>query len=141
MFVTPKSILYIPLTFCSLFCCSSNKICGVFINLDNLASRRRLQYDGRFSCPACRETMCSMCTTGHGELTCEQYKSLAQEERNPEDAKFHSFAKKQGFARCKNCKHFVVKTDGCHLVSCRCGNYICYGCKNSLNECTCHTKR
>ncbi|CAI9267632.1 unnamed protein product [Lactuca saligna] len=80
-------------------------------------------------CPNCHRLFCAQCKVAwHSEMDCNEFQSLNEDERNPEDIMLMQLAKSKEWRRCPSCNIIVEKQDGCHRISCRCGNHFCYGC-------------
>nr|KAJ0227245.1 hypothetical protein LSAT_V11C100016230 [Lactuca sativa] len=89
-------------------------------------------------CPNCHRLFCAQCKVAwHSEMDCNEFQSLNEDERNPEDIMLMQLAKSKEWRRCPSCNIIVEKQEGCHRISCRlptdlsccrCGNHFCYGC-------------
>ncbi|CAH1442393.1 unnamed protein product [Lactuca virosa] len=80
-------------------------------------------------CPNCHRLFCAQCKVAwHSEMDCTEFQSLNEDERNPEDIMLMQLAKSKEWRRCPSCNIIVEKQEGCHRISCRCGNHFCYGC-------------
>ncbi|XP_051994967.1 E3 ubiquitin-protein ligase RNF216-like [Xyrauchen texanus] len=88
-----------------------------------------------FSCPnpRCRKESCRKCHVvwkEHAGKTCEQV--LERDEIRLRVA----FEEKMTAARirkCHNCSTGLVKSEGCNRMSCRCGAFMCYLCREPIN--------
>lgn len=89
-------------------------------------------------CPNCNRLFCAQCKVAwHSGVDCNEFKSLAKGDRNPEDLMLMDLAKNKKWMRCPSCRIFVEKIDGCQHISCRCGYHFCYGC-GKKNDGTSH---
>ncbi|CAI9267633.1 unnamed protein product [Lactuca saligna] len=80
-------------------------------------------------CPNCHRLFCAQCKVAwHSDMDCNEFKSLSKDERNPEDLMLMQLAKNKQWKRCPRCNYIVEKREGCHHISCRCGQHFCYGC-------------
>lgn len=61
-------------------------------------------------CYACR-------VPWHDQLTCEQYKALPADQRQPDDRALAALAKQKGWRACPSCGVNVELTSGCHHIS------------------------
>lgn len=88
----------------------------------------------RLRCLDCKLPFCSICETHHSSLI---------------DCKSPNFQKVWGFDRkswdvfnlqkCISCSAIIQKIEGCNLITCRCGQKLCYLCgKNITTECYNH---
>jgi hypothetical protein len=72
-----------------------------------------------YKCPACSKHYCLSCKCEfHTNLTCEDYKSLAN--LNEDDRAFMVCVKGNKCKQCPNCKFWVEKNQGCDHMTCRC---------------------
>ncbi|KAF5176419.1 Rbr-type e3 ubiquitin transferase [Thalictrum thalictroides] len=77
-------------------------------------------------CMNCRRLFCAQCKVPwHGDLSCEDFKKLNEEDA---DAVVVKLAEKKKWRRCPSCKFYVEKRDGCLHITCRCGFQFCYAC-------------
>ena len=73
-------------------------------------------------CPKCETAICFHCRTPwHHGFTCDEFQALPPDERSREDVETLRLARNQNWQRCPRCKAFVSKNDGCHHMTCRCG--------------------
>ncbi|XP_052181104.1 E3 ubiquitin-protein ligase RSL1-like [Diospyros lotus] len=80
-------------------------------------------------CPICHRLFCAQCAVPwHGEIACEEFQGLNQDERGREDLMMRELAKSKGWKRCPQCKYYVEKTEGCLHMTCRCRFQFCYAC-------------
>ncbi|XP_057968600.1 E3 ubiquitin-protein ligase RSL1 isoform X2 [Malania oleifera] len=72
-------------------------------------------------CPICRRLFCAQCwVPWHGELGCEEYQRLNEDEKGRGDLMLRELAKQQSWNRCPHCRFYVEKTEGCLHITCRC---------------------
>ena len=84
-----------------------------------------------FSCPNCKKEYCLDCKSlFHKELSCEEFKITNDPSKADEVAL--NFLKTQKARQCPKCKMWVMKTQGCDHMKCRCGYHFCYCCGDKL---------
>ncbi|XP_073136659.1 E3 ubiquitin-protein ligase RSL1-like [Henckelia pumila] len=72
----------------------------------------------RSECPKCKRLFCFMCKTAwHERVTCEE---------NTNDEGWRRLAALKGWRRCSSCGIFVERVGSFPIVSCRCGESLCY---------------
>nr|DAD44168.1 TPA_asm: hypothetical protein HUJ06_002398 [Nelumbo nucifera] len=90
-------------------------------------------------CPSCRRLFCAQCKVPwHGNISCEEFQKLNEDERGREDLKVMALAKEKAWQRCPMCKFYVEKSDGCLYMKCRCGFAFCYKCGTPSKDHTYH---
>ncbi|CAN4116582.1 unnamed protein product [Withania somnifera] len=86
-------------------------------------------------CPECRRLFCAKCkVVWHSGIMCEEFQKLNKDEREREDIQLMQLAKGQQWQRCPRCRMYVVRSDGCAQMRCRCGCYFCYKCGDESNN-------
>ena len=67
-----------------------------------------------------------------GKLTCQHCRSKAHPgklcSQDKETERVKELATKKGWQCCPNCKHIIEKTQGCLMMTCKCGTGFCYNC-------------
>lgn len=77
-------------------------------------------------CPHCKRVVCAECRVPwHIEFNCDEFQMLRDK---GEDEMVRALAKKNKWRRCKKCKYYVEKEEGCMYIKCRCGHAFCYNC-------------
>ncbi|XP_033827469.1 E3 ubiquitin-protein ligase RNF216 [Periophthalmus magnuspinnatus] len=89
----------------------------------------------RFSCPnpRCRKESCRKCNVQwkeHIGKTCEQV--LEQDEIRMRVV-FEERMTAARVRKCTKCGTGLVKSEGCNRMSCRCGGFMCYLCREPIN--------
>ncbi|CAH9141527.1 unnamed protein product [Cuscuta epithymum] len=80
-------------------------------------------------CPECRRLFCARCRVPwHSDISCQDFQSLNDTERQGEDLELMKFARGKDWKRCPSCRIFVDRISGCDFLSCRCGCAFCYKC-------------
>ncbi|XP_057432739.1 probable E3 ubiquitin-protein ligase ARI9 [Lotus japonicus] len=83
---------------------------------------------GESECTNCKRFFCVQCKVPmHGEVTCEEFQKLGEDEREMEDLMLMELAKVKNWKRCPHCRFYISKIDGCSMVRCRCGHSFNYG--------------
>lgn len=71
-------------------------------------------------CPHCNRMVCVACgTQWHPEITCEEFRKLANNERGRDDILLKKMAESHKWARCPSCKFYIEKSQGCLYMKCR----------------------
>lgn len=71
-------------------------------------------------CPHCNRMVCARCNVPwHGDMSCEEYERLGEDEQGREDLMLRNLAKDKRWQRCPKCKMYVEKIDGCMFMKCR----------------------
>ncbi|GMR55004.1 hypothetical protein PMAYCL1PPCAC_25199, partial [Pristionchus mayeri] len=77
---------------------------------------------------ACGHSHCRKCGRDYDEKhigrTCEELDTEAMRKRVEEQTMF----------KCPRCKKGIVKTEGCNKITCVCGQFSCYVCKQAIEE-------
>ncbi|KAL7617117.1 hypothetical protein Lser_V15G01517 [Lactuca serriola] len=69
-------------------------------------------------CPNCHRLFCAQCKVAwHSEMDCNEFQSLNEDERNPEDIMLMQLAKSKEWRRCPSCNIIVEKQEGYRLIS------------------------
>lgn len=107
--------------------CSSCPKCGYQADLpENLVV---------FQCPVedCRYESCRHCgQAAHVPLRCEE---VAKQNREDEGRlKVEEAMANAKIRTCPQCKASFVKSDGCNKMTCRCGAYVCYICRQKIRD-------
>ncbi|KAM7271840.1 hypothetical protein ACFE04_031054 [Oxalis oulophora] len=80
-------------------------------------------------CPVCQRFICVECEVPwHSSLSCEEYQSLPEEERDSGDITLHLLAQNKRWRRCQQCRRMIELTQGCYHMTCWCGHEFCYSC-------------
>ena len=80
-----------------------------------------------FTCSQCFAGICTTCCTeSHDNQTCEEYQ-LATDSELGEKA-FQQWRGENNVKPCPTCKGYFDKYDGCHHITCRCGEHWCWLC-------------
>ncbi|XP_078150676.1 E3 ubiquitin-protein ligase RSL1-like isoform X2 [Carex rostrata] len=88
-------------------------------------------------CPHCNRMFCAKCKVPwHGDMSCEEYERLGEDERGREDLLLRNMAKDKRWQRCPKCRMYVERIDGCAFMKCRCGNCFCYVCATPMSSAT-----
>ena len=117
--------------------CSNNQ-CTVFLDLDRFELLGLVGADKQFECPGCSTSLCASCkTTSHPGMTCGAYMALPEDQRNTADAAFFEMARREGLARCNQCRSVVELEQGCNHMTCRCSYEFCYPCGAKWKTCKC----
>ncbi|KAJ1700324.1 hypothetical protein LUZ63_000103 [Rhynchospora breviuscula] len=88
-------------------------------------------------CPHCNRMFCARCKVPwHGDMSCEEFAKLDEDERGREDIMFKNLAKDKRWQRCPECRMYVEKIDGCMFMKCRCGYCFCYVCAAPMSSAT-----
>ncbi|KAK3431812.1 probable E3 ubiquitin-protein ligase RNF144A-B isoform X1 [Eucalyptus grandis] len=86
-------------------------------------------------CPYCHRLFCAECSVPwHAGVSCEEFRSLNEDERGSEDLMVRELAKEKKWKRCPNCKFYVERTQGCAHITCRCQFQFCYGCGSEWTQ-------
>ncbi|XP_052181102.1 E3 ubiquitin-protein ligase RSL1-like [Diospyros lotus] len=86
-------------------------------------------------CPICHRLFCAQCyVPWHGEIACEEFQGLNEDERGREDLMVRELAKSESWKRCPHCKYYVEKTEGCLHMTCRCRFQFCYACGETWSD-------
>ncbi|XP_042493610.1 E3 ubiquitin-protein ligase RNF144A-like [Macadamia integrifolia] len=86
-------------------------------------------------CPICRRLFCAQCKVPwHSGIECRAFQNLKQYERGREDLMVMELAKQRKWQRCPKCRFYVEKSQGCLLISCRCGFRFCYNCGSPMKD-------
>mmetsp|Transcript_15349 Transcript_15349/g.27373 ORF Transcript_15349/g.27373 Transcript_15349/m.27373 type:complete len:291 (-) Transcript_15349:101-973(-) len=80
------------------------------------------------TCQKCQRRTCThhMCVW-HDDCTCDQYDKEESERLRCEEIATLGLLRRT--VRCPSCKHGVQKSEGCDLMTCRCGTRFCYICR------------
>ncbi|KAL8290135.1 hypothetical protein RQP46_003074 [Phenoliferia psychrophenolica] len=115
----------------TLFC--PNKRCSARV------ARGSDETNPQAQCPSCSKAMCVPCKSQwHTGYTCEAFKQLPPEARDPEDFGLLRLADNEGWRRCPGCKAVIELESGCYHITCSCGNHFCFLCVGPWNH---ETKR
>lgn len=80
-------------------------------------------------CPVCQRFFCVGCgVPWHSSMSCEEFQSLPEEERDASDITLHRLAQNKRWKRCQQCRIMIELTQGCYHMTCRCGHEFCYSC-------------
>eukprot|EP00899_Mesostigma_viride_P000830 jgi/Mesvir1/10748/Mv13817-RA.2 len=83
-----------------------------------------------FKCPSCRQDTCTACgEEAHSPLTCDQFENRRQ--RGVRQSIEEQMTRRV-VRECSFCKTKIVKEDGCNKVTCRCGEWTCYVCRQGI---------
>jgi hypothetical protein len=113
---------------------SPRPLCGAQLDLRGLATSHR----GAFRCASCSLRLCLHCRASHPAMTCAQFEVLPTAEQSWEDTAFFQCARRSQYMRCKRCRRFVERIDGCDHMRCLCGWEFCYRCGAHTAGCTCN---
>ncbi|BGP19622.1 hypothetical protein JCM10213_008324 [Rhodosporidiobolus nylandii] len=97
---------------------------------ERLARQPDAEQNPQAACPACQTSLCAMCgTRWHQGYTCEQYQSLPEDARNPEDLSLLTLARANRWSRCPGCSVVIEHNHGCaHMTCSLCRTESCYIC-------------
>lgn len=71
-------------------------------------------------CPVCHRLFCAgCCVAWHCGVSCEEFQSLNESEREREDLLLRELAEEKKWKRCPQCKFLVEKISGCLHITCR----------------------
>jgi E3 ubiquitin-protein ligase RNF144 len=71
-------------------------------------------------CPHCNRMFCAKCNVSwHGDMSCEEFEKLGDDEKGREDIMLKNLAKDKRWQRCPKCRMYVEKIDGCMFMKCR----------------------
>jgi hypothetical protein len=80
-------------------------------------------------CMECFKDTCLKCNqVGHPGAECYALGNVCRSQRQNIEDKMSEAV----IIRCGNCNNTIVKDEGCNKVTCLCGNYICYCCKQNV---------
>ncbi|KAI5848215.1 hypothetical protein BZA05DRAFT_375881 [Tricharina praecox] len=80
-----------------------------------------------FTCSQCFVGICTTCCTEtHDNQTCDEFMSAT----NPEISEqlFQGWRGEHDVKKCPTCKSYVEKNEGCHHMTCKCGQHWCWLC-------------
>ncbi|KAI6704348.1 hypothetical protein NL676_007310 [Syzygium grande] len=130
--ILPENVLYMwEKLLCEAMFLESQKFYCPFENCSALLIK---DYDGgevirESECPYCHRLFCAECSVPwHAGVSCEEFRSLNEDERGSEDLIVRELAKEKKWGRCPKCKFYVERTEGCAHITCRCQVQFCYGC-------------
>ncbi|CAN8284407.1 unnamed protein product [Cochlearia groenlandica] len=102
------------------------KDCSALVFIDESRDQKKMKES---ECPHCNRMVCVSCETKwHGEITCEEFMKLAENERERDDILLKKMAESHKWRRCPSCKFYIEKSQGCLYMKCRCGLGFCYNC-------------
>ncbi|XP_060076290.1 uncharacterized protein LOC132555929 [Ylistrum balloti] len=112
-----------------------NKHCGRVLKY----KKTRAEKGSNVTCD-CGTQMCFDCLhSAHWPLSCDQYKSYADQLHKNGDDKFYLTALPEQcinfvrVKRCPNCGRFIENGDGCAYMPCVCNKAFCWGCGKSFS--------
>lgn len=80
--------------------------------------------------PKCLKDSCTQCKeASHIPLRCEEVEKISETALR---RKVEEMMTKAVIRECNSCKAELIKTDGCNKVTCRCGNTMCYVCRQTI---------
>ena len=81
---------------------------------------------GKVRCDRCNTDYCAACRCrAHDGSTCEEGQDLAA----AAEVRAHTDTMLQlGFRRCRQCRFWIQKEEGCNKMTCRCGYQFCHRC-------------
>jgi hypothetical protein len=80
-------------------------------------------------CMECFKDTCLKCNQiAHPDAECYALGNINRGQRQTIEDKMSEAV----IIRCGNCSNTIVKDEGCNKVTCLCGNYICYCCKQNV---------
>lgn len=78
-----------------------------------------------YTCPSCREQLCTSCHAQHGDYTCAEYKDIASGNIKA----LEELKKELNIKDCPRCKTSMEKIMGCNHMRCGgCKAHICWEC-------------
>ena len=96
--------------------------CEFFYVADDLQSRIQALKSCDFTCPDCSYQYCQTCMEKPHEGNCDP----KHFKLDPELEQYFSANKAM---RCRVCKFYVEKSEGCDHMTCKCGHEFCLNCK------------
>ncbi|MCL7043006.1 hypothetical protein MKW94_008612 [Papaver nudicaule] len=81
------------------------------------------------NCPNCKKLFCFHCMVPWKEShRCVDTSDTTIDIDDSNDVLFIENVKRNKWVRCPSCSHYVERSEGCNLITCRCKSEFCYEC-------------